>query len=287
MNSLSTIGSTPLVAPVKSAAQPGRVISEPEVGAPAGDLTELSLPAAPAPPTPPPPPKAAPPTEPRAPSAPVPVTLSIQEDPPKPHTVEEMSWILQSAASTPLADHPALAEIKQRFPQLPEEVRNHGTLALLDALTIPDPSVAGAKLDQMVDTMTWARKNKSEARELLAEGGDWQTLETAAAAAEEASRKPLSSLDQAMASPGFLKAFKIGQNHEVEGARLIDQFEAGNPNPGIGTKTLGKGVCYLRGREGTRIFYRMQNDSPQWLVVCNKSNEDSAISLLRREFDLR
>lgn len=284
MNSLTSIGQTPFVAPVKSAAQPQQVVGQPETPAAArGDLAELSLPPVT---TPEPAPKTASTSAPapKAPAAPVPVTLAMEE---APHTLEEMSWILQSAASTPLADHPALAEIKQRFPQLPEEVRNHGTLALLDALTIPDPAKAGAKLDQMVDTMTWARKNKGEARELLAGGGDWQTLETAATAAEEASRKPLTSLDQAMASPGFLKAFKIGQNHEAEGARLIDQFDAGNPNPGIGTKTLGKGICYLRGREGTRIFYRMKDDAPQWLVVCNKSNEDSAISLLRREFDLR
>lgn len=286
MNPLTSLGSTPFVAPVKSAAQPHKV-GQPEAAAPGGDLADLSLPsatvaAAPVPEVAPAPVSPSAPAP--APPAPVPVTLAMEE---APHTLEEMSWILQSAASTPLADHPALAEIKQRFPQLPEEVRNHGTLALLDALTIPNPTIAGARLDQMVDTITWARKNKGEARELLAEGGDWQTLETAAAAAEEASRKPLTSLDQAMASPGFLKAFKIGQNHEAEGARLIDQFDAGNPNPGIGTKTLGKGICYLRGREGTRIFYRMKDDVPQWLVVCNKSNEDSAISLLRREFDLR
>ncbi len=283
MNSLTSIGQTPFLTPVKSAAQPHQVVSQPETPAAAsGDLAELSLPPVTAPEAAP---KTAPTPSPKAPAAPIPVTLAMEES--APHTLEEMSWILQSAASTPLADHPALAEIKQRFPQLPEEVRNHGTLALLDALTIPDPAKAGAKLDQMLDTMTWARKNKGEARELLAGGGDWQTLETAATRAEEASRKPLTSLDQAMASPGFLKAFKIGQNHEAEGARLIDQFDAGNPNPGIGTKTLGKGICYLRGREGTRIFYRMQDDKPQWLVVCNKSNEDSAISLLRREFDLR
>lgn len=283
MNSLSAITPASFTQPAKSvtSAQP-QVVSQEQPDP--TDRTQLSAA----------PPKATPaPVQaqeirekpPAPPPEPVPTTLTMEDS--SPEALEDFHTIMDAVGDTPMKDHPHMADIKRRYPQLPEEVRAHGTMALLDALTTPDLQRAGAKLDTFHETMTWARKHKAEARDLIEQGGQWQTLEAAAMQAREAQFRPETSLDRALASPTLLKAYQIGDNHHVEGARLIDQFEAGNPNPGLGTKSLGKGICYLRGREGTRIFYRMKDDIPQWLVVCNKGSESAAINLLRREFDLK
>lgn len=278
MKPLSAVTPLSFVAPTKSV-QSVQPAPAPEPS----DQALLSGPLPPAPKAPPPPePAAAPEPAPRA-SEPVPVTLALHDEV---GGEEEMRWILDSASDTVVKDHPLLEDVRRRFPQLPEEVRMHGTIPLLDALTTPGAEAAGARLESFHDTLTWARKHRADARELLAGGGDWKTLEQAALAARQET-SPETSLDRVLASPGLLKAYPLGNNHEAEATRLIDQFEAGNTNPGLGTRSLGKGICYLRGREGTRIFYRMQNDQPQWLAVCNKSNEQAAINLLYREFDLK
>jgi len=45
-------------------------------------------------------------------------------------------------------------------------------------------------------------------------------------------------------------------------------------------------VPQVRGREGTRGFYRMQEGKPRWLAAVNK-DEPAAIRQLRQAFDLR
>lgn len=212
---------------------------------------------------------------------PPPTRLQMEEA----HPPEEdmLKFVLDASSGSSMRDHPRLLDIRQRLPQLPAPIAQAGLDPLLEALTADHPQ----KLDSFHDTMTWARKHKAEARELLGQGGDWGSLEAAAARARLQDEQPANSLERAIGSPGFLKAYPLGHNHQAEACRLIDQLEAGNDNPGLGTKTLGKGVCYLRGREGSRIFYRMQDDRPQYLIVCNKSSEESAINILRYEYDLR
>lgn len=278
---LSAVSPLSFVAPAKSVQSAGPV--QEALPPQPSDQAFLSGTLPPAPPPPPEPTPAAPEPAPKASSEPVPVTLAMHDEA---GGQEELRWILDAASDTVVKDHPALEDVRRRFPQLPEEIRAHGTIPLLDALTTPGAEAAGARLESFHDTMTWARKHRAEAREMLAGGGDWKTLEQAALAASQ-EVEPQSSLDRVLASPSLLKSYPLGHNHQAEASRLIDQFEAGNSNPGLGTKSLGKGICYLRGREGTRIFYRMQDDKPQWLAVCNKSNEQSAINLLYREFDLK
>ena len=278
MNPLSSVTPLTYTAPTRSLSY---AIQNEDAPALPADRADLSAPQAKKPTEAP----AAPVTRPAPePAAPPPTTLQMGAS--TPEGEEELRWILDAAKDTQLKDHPGLPDITRRFPQLPEEIRAHGTIPLLDALTEPDKARASARMDDFHDTLTWARKNRSDARALLAGGGTWQTLQ-AKAIEERDAVPPQSSLDRARAGAGFLKSYPIGHNHEIEGSRLVDQLEAGNDNPGLGTKTLGKGICYLRGREGTRVFYRMNGDKPQYLAICNKSNESSAIDMIYREFDFK
>ncbi|MCE7871181.1 hypothetical protein DYH09_12480, partial [bacterium CPR1] len=79
MNALTSLGSTPFLAPVKSAAQPPQAVGQPETAAPGGDLADLSLPSVTAPEQAP---RSAPaPAPASAPQAPVPVTLAMEQAP--------------------------------------------------------------------------------------------------------------------------------------------------------------------------------------------------------------
>lgn len=284
MQPLSSVTPPSFVVPTKSV-NSARPVTHEAVSTPT-DQAQLSTPA----PSPAPAPKAqAAPAAPEAPkvAAPPPPPTTLQMIEPDESQEDMLKFVLDAAGDCSMKNHPKLDDIRQRLPQMPAPIAQAGVDPLMDALTTTDPQEASQKLDNFHDTLTWARKFKSDARGVMEQGGDWAALEAAALKGREARVKPETSLDRSISSPGFLKAHPLSHKQEVEGARLIDQFEAGNTNPGLGTKTLGKGICYLRGREGTRIFYRMQDDKPQYLAVCNKSSEDSVISLLRREFDLR
>ena len=56
----------------------------------------------------------------------------------------------------------------------------------------------------------------------------------------------------------------------------------GNSNPGIHTKTLFKGVRYLRGRNGARIFYRKTAEAIEILGKANKKNEQTVIDVITK-----
>ena len=63
---------------------------------------------------------------------------------------------------------------------------------------------------------------------------------------------------------------------------LITEFLAGNSNPGIGSKNLFKGICYLRGRNGARVFYRITDNIVEILGKANKGNEQTVINILKK-----
>ena len=74
-------------------------------------------------------------------------------------------------------------------------------------------------------------------------------------------------------------AEEMGKNQRVqqEANDLVQQFLNGNKNPGIGSKNLFKDINYLRGRNGARIFYRIQNGVMEILAKADKGN----VSLLK------
>ena len=63
---------------------------------------------------------------------------------------------------------------------------------------------------------------------------------------------------------------------------LVNEFLNGNSNPGIGSKNLFKDICYLRGRNGARVFYRITNGSMEILAKASKGNEQRVINILKR-----
>ncbi len=67
---------------------------------------------------------------------------------------------------------------------------------------------------------------------------------------------------------------------QKEADDLIMKFLKGNTNPGIGSKNLMKDINYLRGKEGARVFYRMNNGEMQILAKANKANEQTVIDIL-------
>ncbi|MHB2019689.1 MAG: hypothetical protein ACYCW6_22320 [Candidatus Xenobia bacterium] len=205
--------------------------------------------------------------------------------PPAPRHQEDDKEILEAARGSALGTEPAFATVEQRWPHVPAEVRDAAGLHLLDLITEPDAGRSRRGLQELAEGMTWAQCFKSPSRQAALEGGMPAVI--ARAQDQRASRPPTTPLDEVLQSPTLLKQGRLGDVHVQEANRLLQQLHAGNDNPGIGSKSLGKGVSYLRGREGTRIFYRMQDGSPQFLAVVTKADEPAAISMLRDRFGLR
>ena len=198
-----------------------------------------------------------------------------------------MAMVLEAFRGSPLEECPEMVGVRDRLQAASSDVRSATWLPLLDVLTNPDPADGRRQLGDISSALSWSQKFKKEARVALDEGGFDALLERARSAAEAKSNQPRSLLDEVLASSSLVKSGKLGDDQVVEANSLIQQFKAGNECPGIGSSTLGKGIMYLRGRRGTRIFYRMREEKPEWLAVVNKGDEQSAINLLRKTFDLR
>ena len=82
------------------------------------------------------------------------------------------------------------------------------------------------------------------------------------------------------------EAERMGRNQDVqrEANSLIQQFLDGNTNPGIGSKRLQGDIYYLRGRNGARVFYRMEDGVMAILGKADKSNEQAVINLVLKVF---
>jgi hypothetical protein len=108
-----------------------------------------------------------------------------------------------------------------------------------------------------------------------------------AIATATAAATPVWHLEEVLAASTLqVKPSDLTGRQKIEAEHLLDQFSRGNDNPGLGTRTIGKGICYLRGKHGVRLFYRMTADGPRWLAVSNKQDEDSTIGVLRQAHGL-
>ena len=211
----------------------------------------------------------------------------VSPTPPKEEAEELTNWILESANSTPYAKSEHIGLYRERMPRFPKDMRASFDEALLNAIATDEIREGQAQLKDLSSTMKWSLKFKKDAGKVHSESG-FDGLRTAALEAEtKASSKEQNPLDKVLASDSLLFNGKLPRARAAEANKLLTQHLAGNENPGIGNKTLGKGVCYLRGRKGTRIFYREKNGKTEWLAVCDKTNEPKAIAKLRRELDLR
>jgi hypothetical protein len=76
-------------------------------------------------------------------------------------------------------------------------------------------------------------------------------------------------------------AESLGEAAQREVDSLLQKYLAGNKNPGIGTKSLGKDVIYLRGREGGRVFLRETAEGyVEILGKADKHNESAVIEII-------
>ena len=67
---------------------------------------------------------------------------------------------------------------------------------------------------------------------------------------------------------------------------LIQQLRLGNESPGIGTKTLFKGVKEARARSGARVYFQKKNGKIEILAKSNKNPKDqkAVIKILRKKY---
>jgi len=78
-------------------------------------------------------------------------------------------------------------------------------------------------------------------------------------------------------------AQQMGRNSAVqkEADSLIAKYLEGNTNPGLGTKNLFADIFYLRGRDGARVFYKINNGTMEILAKADKSVEQKVIDVLK------
>ena len=214
-------------------------------------------------------------------------TTLLQETPNSIKADEDSTtnWVLESASQTPYADEPSLAVVRKRFGTLNEAVKKTLTEPLLEAITAPDEEVGSKKLKDLASTAEWAQKFKKDAAR-LAEEGNYTGMLQKARELEKKNSEPETRLDGIRQSDSLAFDTKLPKARADEANRLLEQFENGNEHPGIGSKALGKGIQYLRGRKGTRLFFRKKGDEVEWLAVCDKTNEPQAIKKLQKEYDL-
>jgi len=65
---------------------------------------------------------------------------------------------------------------------------------------------------------------------------------------------------------------------------LTKELSRGNTNPGLGSKSLGKGISYARARDGARVFYQQAGNNIEILAKASKANETAVINYLKNLF---
>ncbi|MGG4212920.1 hypothetical protein [Paenibacillus sp. FSL L8-0638] len=81
-------------------------------------------------------------------------------------------------------------------------------------------------------------------------------------------------------------ARQMGENPaiQIEADEFVAKFLKGSVNPGIGMKNLTRDINYLRGKEGARVFFRMNNGQMNILAKANKANEQTVINILYKVY---
>lgn len=84
--------------------------------------------------------------------------------------------------------------------------------------------------------------------------------------------------------PKLIKAAEqMGKDPKVqkEADELVQKFIEGNTNPGLGSKNLFGNINYLRGKNGARVFYRLNKGEMEILGKSNKANEQTVINTIK------
>ncbi len=194
---------------------------------------------------------------------------------------EEHQWIFESLPQTPYSDYAVLAPIQERFPRLPKALKDLFAPALLDCLTNSDLEAGRLGLHELNQAMGWSLRFKKAASLATRDGFEGLLKQARADQKRTSEADETPRLDRLLKSSELVFSSALNQPQVREAEHLLEQFEAGNERPGIGTKAIERGVSYLRGRKGTRIFFKVGPDGPRWLAICNKKTEQKAINAVK------
>ena len=69
-------------------------------------------------------------------------------------------------------------------------------------------------------------------------------------------------------------------------SHLISELNKGNTSPGVGTKTVSRGIYELRGRNGGRVYYREADKSKyEILGYSDKSSQRKVINYIKNIYN--
>ena len=105
--------------------------------------------------------------------------------------------------------------------------------------------------------------------------------------AEEVSEGVATRLTSSISSSTKLvrEAQRAGKSAQASLDRLTGELARGNVNPGLGTKSIGKGILEARARDGARVFFRQGRDgSIDILGKSTKGNQQTVINEVLRVF---
>ncbi|WP_263602429.1 hypothetical protein [Chryseobacterium sp. PET-29] len=74
------------------------------------------------------------------------------------------------------------------------------------------------------------------------------------------------------------ETFKGNDLLRKEANTLISQLNAGNMNPGIGTKNIGKNIFEARSRGGARVYFRNGSNGVEIVGYSHKGNQQQVIN---------
>lgn len=86
----------------------------------------------------------------------------------------------------------------------------------------------------------------------------------------------------------FRVAEKVGEKQSISRDinHLIKELNKGNTNPGVGTKTVSKGIYELRGRSGGRVYFRKAGRKKYELLgYSDKNTQSKVINRLKKLYD--
>ncbi len=96
-------------------------------------------------------------------------------------------------------------------------------------------------------------------------------------------RQVTSSIDES--SRLVREAERAGRSHQASLDSLTSQLQAGNLDPGIGSRPIGGGISEARARDGARVYFREGRDGAiEILGKSNKGNQDRVINEVLRVF---
>ena len=75
-----------------------------------------------------------------------------------------------------------------------------------------------------------------------------------------------------------------GKSHQGSINKLVKELSRGNKNPGIGTKSIGRGLSEARARDGARVYFKETKQGIEILGKSNKANQTKVLKEVLKTF---